>query len=107
MKKPANILGTLASIQTKMAVAQKELEAAEFPGEASQGLVKVVIAGTGELKRVAIDPAALTEDAETVEALVLVAFSNAYKSKEAAAKASLAKAAGGLLPMGMKIPGLG
>lgn len=107
MKQTPNIIKSLATMQANMSKAQKELEAAEFVGEASRGLVKVVMTGAGELKRLAIDPTVLAEDAETVEALVMVAFGDAYKAKEAAAKASLAKAAGGLMPLGLKVPGFG
>ena len=100
--KPKNILGSLVKMQGQMAAIQKEAEAAEFTGVAQKGLVKIIMAGTGELKRVVIDPTVLEEDADTVEALVLVASADAYKQKEAFAKERLAKVAGGLMPMGIK-----
>lgn len=106
-KNPGNILGMLTSMQSKMAEAQKKLEASEFPGEAQAGLVKVVLMGTGALKSLVISPQALTEDAETVEALVSIAYNQAHAAKEAAAKQVLAAAAGGLMPIGFKMPGLG
>lgn len=105
--KPGNMLGALAAIQSKMAAAQKALEASEFQGEASAGLVKVTLLGNGQLKSLRIDPQALSEDAETVDALVSVAFNNAFAAKEVAAKQVLSQAAGGLLPMGFKLPGFG
>lgn len=105
--KPGNIMGTLAALQSKMAAAQKQLEATEFEGEASAGLVKVVLLGNGSLQRLTIKPDALSEDAETVEALVSVAYNNAFAAKEAAAKKVLSSAAGGLLPVGFKLPGFG
>lgn len=101
-----NILGTLVKAQQQMTAIQKEAEKAEFTGSAQNGLVKVTMLGTGELKRVQVDPAVMTEDAETLEALILVASADAYKQKEAFAKAQLSKVAGGLMPMGIKIPGM-
>ena len=106
-QKPGNILGMLTSLQSKMAEAQKKLEASEFNGEAQGGLVKVVLMGNGTLKSLTIDPQAMSEDAETVAALVSVAFSKAFEAKEAAAKQVLSAAAGGLMPMGFKLPGFG
>lgn len=102
-----NILGTLVKMQSQVTAIQKEAEAAQFEGSVQGGLVKVTMTGTGELKRVHIDPAALSEDSETVEALVLAACSDAYKKKEAFSKERLAKVTGALMPMGIKIPGLG
>jgi hypothetical protein len=102
-----NILASLMKMQNQMGIIQKEAAAAEFEGVAQNGLVKIVMSGTGELKRVVIGPAALSEDADTVEALLLVASSAAYKKKEAFAKARLAKMAGSMMPMGINIPGMG
>lgn len=102
-----NILSSLMKMQNQMAAIQKEAEAAEFEGVAQNGLVKIIMAGTGELRRVVIGPAALSEDADTLEALVLVASADAYKKKEAFAKARLSKVAGSLMPLGIKVPGIG
>lgn len=104
---PKNLLGSLVKMQQQMAIIQKDAEAAQFTGVAQNGLVQVIMAGTGELKRVVVDPAVMAEDAETLEALVLVASADAYKQKEAFAKERLSKVAGGLMPMGIKVPGLG
>jgi len=103
---PKNLLATLSKAQSQMASVQKEAEAAVFEGSAQNGLVKVSIKGTGEPTRVELSPVAMGEDAETLEALILVAFSDAYRKKEEFSKARLAKVAGSLLPMGLKIPGM-
>ncbi len=97
----------IAQLQARMDTVQKEIAAASFDGEAANGLVKATINGKGELQRVHLDPSVMTEDAETVADLVTVAFRKAFDAKEDFSKTKLAGIATGLLPMGMKLPGLG
>lgn len=101
------MLKGLTAMQAKMDTIQAELGAAVFEGEAAQGLVKVSVTGKGEIKRVVIDPSVLTEDADTIGDLVVVAAKKAHDAKELVAKQKLATVSSGLLPLGLKIPGLG
>jgi DNA-binding YbaB/EbfC family protein len=101
------MLKSMTELQRKMDVIQKELGDAEFEGESAQGLVKVLVTGKGEIKRVTIDPSVMTEDAGLVGDLVVVAAKKAHDAKELVAKGKLATVSAGLLPMGLKIPGLG
>lgn len=101
------MLKGITELQKRVETAQNEIAASEFDGSAANGLVKVVINGKGELKRVDIHPTVLTEDAETVGDLVIVATNNAHAAKEVFAKQKLSGMATGLLPLGLKIPGLG
>ncbi len=62
---------------------QAELEAMEIEGADASGLVKVVMTGNQEPKRVTIDPAALEQGAEALSATVTEATIDAYnKSSE-------------------------
>lgn len=103
---PAMFKG-LMDLQRKMDAIQKELGDAVFTGEAAGGLVKVTMTGKGEIKSVTFDPDVLkSEDAETVGDLVVVATRKAYEQKEAMAKEKLATVTAGVLPFGLKVPGM-
>lgn len=103
---PAMFKG-LAQMQQKMDTVQRELGAAIFEGTAAGGLVKVTMTGKGEIKSVVFDPAVLkSEDAGTVGDLVVVATRKAYEAKEEVAKQKLAVVTAGVLPFGMKMPGM-
>jgi DNA-binding YbaB/EbfC family protein len=101
------MLKGIQELQRRMDTIQAELGDAVFEGEAADGLVKVSVTGKGEIKRVTIDPAVMSEGAEMVGDLVVVAARKAHDSKEVVAKEKLASVSAGLLPLGMKIPGLG
>ena len=107
MKNPGAIVKTLASMQKKMMAAQAELVKKEFSATTAGGAVKVSLNGAGEMTALHLDPDVLSEDAETVSKLVMAAYGQALEAKESAAKAVLGAAAGGLLPLGMKVPGVG
>ncbi len=55
-----------------------ELAETEVTGTAGGGLVTVIMSGTGEFRRISIDPKAVDpDDVETLEDLVLAAITNA------------------------------
>lgn len=87
--KPGNVFKALSQIKSRMDAVQKELKAARYAGRAGGGAVSVSLTGTGELKELALDPAILTEDADTVSSLVKSAFADAYAQKEKAAAEAL------------------
>lgn len=106
-KNLGGMLKTITELQKRVDKIQKEIAAQSFNGEAAQGLVKATVTGKGEVTHLTIDPTAMTEDAETLAALVLVALGKANEAKEAFSKEKLGGVASGLLPMGFKLPGLG
>lgn len=106
-KNLGGMLKGIQQLQQRMDAVQKEISDSVFEGSAAQGLVKVEMTGKGEVKRVTIDPSVLDEGAETVADLVTVAARKAYDAKEVMAKEKLSSIAGGLSPLGIKIPGLG
>jgi DNA-binding YbaB/EbfC family protein len=66
-------------MQGKMQEAQEELARMEITGESGAGLVKIVMNGRHEVKKVNIDPGALEEDAEFLEDLVAAAINDAVQ----------------------------
>jgi DNA-binding YbaB/EbfC family protein len=101
------LLSSLNQMQKRMDSIQAEMAAATFDAEAGGGLARVSMSGKGELLRVWLDPAVMSEDAETIADLVTVAARKAFDAKEAMAKERLGTVASGLMPLGIKLPGLG
>lgn len=101
-----NVIKGITELQKRMEGIQAELLASVYTGESAQGLVTVEMTGQGALKSLVIDPTVLREDAETVASLVQVAVNRAFDAKEAAAKEKLSKVSG-MLPFGIKLPGIG
>lgn len=67
----------------------KELEIAEVEGVSGQNLVKVTMSGTGELKRISINPECVDrEDVEGLESLIKQAFQDAHKKTQELAESS-------------------
>lgn len=63
--------------------AKEEVENSEHSGNASGGLVEVVVDGNSKLKSVHIDPSVVDpDDVEMLEDLILAAYSNASQKAE-------------------------
>src|ERR1700694_2755547 len=93
------------ALQANMQKAQAESASLEVTGESGGGMVKVVMTGRHEVKRVQIEPSIIGEDREMLEDLVAAAITAAVHRREAASQAKLSAAMGGLsLPPGVKLP---
>jgi DNA-binding YbaB/EbfC family protein len=93
------------ALQANMQKAQAEIANLEVTGESGGGMVKVVMTGRHEVKRVQIEPSIVGEDREMLEDLVAAAINDAVHRLEAASQAKLSAAMGGLsLPPGVKLP---
>lgn len=80
---------------------QEELESMEIEGESGGGLVKVVLSGNQEPRRVEISPDALNEGAEVLSDLVCTAMINAYEQSTATMRERMEELTGGLNLPGM------
>lgn len=106
MKNLAGLMKQASEMQNKMREMQERLEALEIPGESGAGLVRLVLSGKGDLKRIAIDPK-LADPAETemLGDLIVAAHADARRHLQEATEAEMQKATGGLnLPPGLKLP---
>ena len=93
------------ALQANMQKAQAEIASLEVTGESGGGMVKVLMTGRHEVKRVQIEPSIIGEDREMLEDLVAAAINDAVHRLEAASQAKLSAAMGGLsLPPGVKMP---
>lgn len=94
------------AMQKKVADAQEKLAATEYEGVSGGGLIKVLINGSGDLKKLKIDPSLIDpSDPEVLEDLIIAAFNNAKKDADEAASGAMSGAVGGMgLPPGFKLP---
>jgi len=106
MKGPlAGLMQQAQKMQESMKQAQEELARLEVTGEAGGGLVRVVMSGRHEVRRVDIDRQLMTDDPEMVEDLVAAAVNDAVNRVAETAQQQMAEMTGGLkLPPGFKLP---
>jgi len=100
-----NLMKQAQLMQDNMKKLQGELAAMEIEGQAGSGMVKVVMTGRHEVRRVIIDPRLLADDREMLEDLVAAAVNDATRRVEAMTQEKMAGVTAGLpLPPGMKLP---
>ncbi|MFO5473581.1 MAG: YbaB/EbfC family nucleoid-associated protein, partial [Dolichospermum sp.] len=80
---------------------QEELEEMEILGESGGGLVRVIVSGNQEPKRVEIAQSALAEGAEVLSDLVAAAMKDAYKKSTETMRERMED-----LTSGLELPGL-
>ena len=97
-----NLMRQAQQMQENM---QKELGNIEVTGESGAGMVKVVLNGRHEAKKVTIEPKLVSEDLEMLEDLVAAAINDASRKIEERSKEKYADLMSGMnLPPGMKLP---
>jgi DNA-binding YbaB/EbfC family protein len=103
MKNLGNMLKQAQQMQTRMAEMQAKLEAMEVEGQSGAGMVKVVLSGKGDLRRVAIDTSLMVaEEKEVLEDLLIAAHADAKQKVEATMAEEMQKATAGLnIPGGL------
>ncbi len=106
MKNLAGLMKQASQMQSKMQEMQSRLEAMETEGVAGAGLVKVVLSGKSEMKRLHIDPKlADPSEMEMLQDLIVAAHADAKQKIEAIMADEMQKVTGGMqLPPGMKLP---
>ena len=102
MKNMGDLQKMAREMQANMAKAQEELAAATVEGTAGGGAVVIVLTGTQDVRSIKIQKDAVDpEDVETLQDLVLAAFTDALKKSRELAAQRLGGVTGGL-----KIPGM-
>jgi DNA-binding YbaB/EbfC family protein len=99
------VMKQLGEMQSRMSRMQEELAQMEIDGQAGGGLVKVVLGGKGDLKKLSIDPSLMKPgEIEILEDLVVAAAQEAKVKLEAVLQAKMQDMAGGLpIPPGLKL----
>lgn len=92
-------------MQEDMQKLQEELANMEVAGEAGAGLVKVIMTGRHDVRKVEIDPSLFEEDKEMLEDLLAAAVNDAVRKVEESNKDKMGELTSGIgLPDGMKLP---
>lgn len=101
MKELADAFKKAQQVQEGAKRLQEELDQTEVIGEAGGGLVKVVISGNQEPRRVEMSPDAVSEGAEVLSDLVATAMKDAYNKSTTLMRQRMEELTGGL-----ELPGL-
>ncbi len=105
MKGLGDLMKQAQQMQSKMNELQQQVAQTEVTGESGAGMVKVVMNGRHDVKRVAIDPGLLQESVDILEDLLAAAVNDAVRKVEENNREQMSQLAGGLdLPDGFKMP---
>lgn len=92
-------------MQEQLQKQQEAISTAEVTGESGAGMVKVVMTGRHDVKRVQLDDSLMSEDKEILEDLLAAAVNDAVRKIEDSNKNSLSGLAEGMgFPPGFKMP---
>ena len=100
-----NLMKQAQKMQADLQKAQEDIQNMEVTGEAGGGMVRVVMTGRHDLKRVNIDDSLMKDDKEMLEDLIAAAVNDAVRKIESETKQRMANMTSGMaLPPGMKFP---
>ncbi len=100
-----NLMKQAQKMQEDMQKAQEEMANMEVTGQSGGGMVRVVMTGRHDVKRVSIDDSLLSDDKDMLEDLVAAAINDAVRQVEKTTSEKMAGMTAGLnLPGGMKLP---
>ena len=100
-----DIMKQARKMQENMQRAQEEIAATEVQGEAGAGMVKVIMTGRHDVKRVEIEPSLLNSDKVMLEDLIAAAVNDANRRVEKAAQDRMNDVTSALgLPADFKLP---
>ena len=101
MKELAEAFKKAQQVQQGAQQLQAELEQLEIPGESADGMVKVIVSGNQEPRRVEIAPEALEKGAEALSELVTDAMKDAYNQSTETMRTRMEE-----LTSGLELPGM-
>jgi len=101
MKELAEAFKKAQQVQEGAKRLQEELEQMEITGESGGGLIKVVVSGNQEPKRVEISKDAMTEGSDVLADLLTAAMKDAYNKSTATMRQRMED-----LTSGLELPGL-
>ena len=101
----SEMLSKAKAMQDKMKEAQEQIKKLEVEGVSGGNLVKVVLTGDYELKKIIITDKAEQENQEIINDLIIAAYNNAKENLKKKSAEELSKVTGGLnLPPDFKLP---
>lgn len=100
-----NILKQAQQVQEQLQRVQEDVARIEVQGEAGAGMVRVLMTGKHDIRRVEIEPSLMAGDRQMLEDLVAAAVNDANRRVESATQERMALVASGMgLPPGFKLP---
>jgi DNA-binding YbaB/EbfC family protein len=97
-----NLMKQAQKMQESMQKAQAEIAEMEINGESGGGLVRIVITGRYEVRRINIDDSLVSDDKDMLEDLVAAAFNDAVHKVERTVQDKMSGLTAGMgLPPGM------
>jgi nucleoid-associated protein EbfC len=91
------ILQQAQEMQGRFQKIQDELQQLTVTGTAGGGMVSAEVSGTGQIRRVKLDPGVINPaDIEMLEDLIVVAIADAQKKAQEQAQAEMGKLTGGM-----------
>lgn len=96
------IMQQAQEMQAQLQAAQQEILKSSVNGEAGNGLVKIELAGSGEINDLTIDPSVVdANDVETLQDLIIGAFKDANKNLQALAEDKMGPLSQGMNSLGL------
>ena len=95
-----NLMKQAQQMQANMQKAQEELANIEVTGQAGAGMVKVIMTGKHDVKRIHIEDSLFEDDKDMLEDLIAAAINDAVRQVEKTTQERMA----GMMPPGMKLP---
>jgi DNA-binding YbaB/EbfC family protein len=101
----AGLMKQAQQMQENLKKAQEEIAALEVEGQSGAGMVRVVMTGRHDVKRVSIDPSLIGDDKDMLEDLIAAAINDAVRRVESVTQEKMGGLTSGFgLPPGMKLP---
>jgi DNA-binding YbaB/EbfC family protein len=98
-----NIQDMMKQAQVMQERLQKDMAAVRVEGNAGGGMVTVIVNGAKQVQSITIDPEVVSkEDVGMLQDLIVAALNDAQRK----ADEEMARKMGGMLPPGMKLPGM-
>ena len=105
MKGLGGLMKQAQEMQEKMKKAQEEVANIEVEGESGAGMVKVIMTGRHDVRKIRISDELLTDDKEILEDLIAAAVNDAVRKIETESKDKMSSVTAGLpIPPGFKMP---
>ena len=98
-----NIQQMMKQAQQMQERLQKDMSAVRVEGNAGGGMVTVVVNGAKQVQSITLDPEVVSkDDVGMLQDLIVAAINDAHRK----ADEEMAQKMGGMLPPGMKLPGM-
>ena len=100
-----NLMKQAQKMQADMQKAQDEIANMDVEGQSGGGMVKVIMTGRHEVRRVILDDSLMQDDKEMIEDLLAAAVNDAVRRIEQETQDKMSGVTAGMnLPGGLKLP---